>query len=132
VLHPYLRRGIAGSGFTLIELLVCLAVIALLLTVVSPRYFGSVSQAEETVLRSNLTLLRDALDKYNADIGKYPATLEELAEKRYIRSVPVDPVTKSDKTWQVVAPEDKKNGGVIDVRSGAPGAARDGSKYSEW
>lgn len=130
--HPSESLPRARAGFTLIELLVCLAIIALLMSIVSPRYFSGVTRAEETVLRNNLVLLRDALDKYNADVGKYPATLDELAEKRYIRSVPLDPITKSDKTWQTVAPKDAKAGGVIDVHSGAGGTARDGTKFAEW
>ena len=127
-----IRDRARAPGFTLVELLVCLAIIALLLTLVTPRYFSSVSRAEETVLKTNLTLLRDAVDKYYADVGRYPASLDELVQKRYIRSVPQDPVTKSDKTWQVVAPDDSAKGGVADVRSGAAGTARDGTRYAEW
>lgn len=129
-------RGVDASryapAFTLIELLVCLSVIALLLTLVAPRYFPSVSRAEETVLKSNLALLRDALDKYHADSGHYPNSLEELVRKRYIRNIPLDPVTRSEKTWQLVPAETPAADGVFDVRSGAVGTARDGTKYSDW
>jgi general secretion pathway protein G len=129
---PRAIRGLDPAGFTLIELLVCLSVIALLLTLVAPRYFPSVSRAEETVLKSNLALLRDALDKYHADSGQYPDSLEALVHKRYIRSIPLDPVTKSETTWQIVPPQEPAVGGVFDVRSGAAGTARDGSKFSDW
>jgi general secretion pathway protein G len=122
----------APAGFTLIELMVTLAIIALLVAIVTPRYFPSVKRAEETVLRQNLALLRDAIDKHHADTGKYPASLDELVQKRYIRTMPLDPVTQSTQTWTVVAPQDPKLGAVYDVHSGAKGAARDGSEYERW
>ncbi len=119
-------------GFTLIELMVVMTIIAILLTIVAPRYFNSVSKAEEAVLRENLTLIRDAIDKYHADSGRYPDSLDELAQKKYLRKLPMDPVLKSDSGWIVVPPEDVKLGVVYDVKSGAPGKSRDGSLYSEW
>jgi type II secretion system protein G len=122
----------APAGFTLIELMVTLAIIALLVAIVTPRYFPSVKRAEETVLRQNLALLRDAIDKHHADTGKYPASLDELVQKRYIRTMPLDPVTQSTATWTVVAPQDPKLGAVSDVHSGAKGPARDGSDYEQW
>jgi len=123
-------RGL--PGFTLIELLVALAIIALLLSIVAPRYFGSVSRTEETVLKENLHLMRDALDKYYADAGRYPDALGDLVAKRYLRSIPDDPITQSSATWVVLPPEDPKKGAVYDVRSGAKGAGRDGKAYGEW
>lgn len=118
-------------GFTLIELLVALAIIALLLSLVVPRYFGSLTRADEAVLKENLYLLRDAIDKHFADTGRYPATLEDLAAKKYIRAVPSDPFTQSQTTWIVVPPSDTRQGGVYDVRSGAKGTARDGRPYEQ-
>jgi general secretion pathway protein G len=122
----------AHAGFTLIELMVTLAIIALLVAIVTPRYFPSIKRAEETVLRQNLALLRDAIDKHHADTGKYPASLDDLVQKRYIRTMPLDPVTQSTTTWTVVAPKDPKLGAVSDVHSGAKGPARDGSEYEQW
>lgn len=120
------------DGFTLIELLVALAIIATLLTLVTPRYFGSIDKAEEATLRQNLVGLRDALDKHYADTGKYPSSLDELVTKHYLRQVPQDPITKSAQTWVLVPPEDKALGGVFNVRSGASGVSRDGTAYREW
>jgi len=119
-------------GFTLIELLVVMTIIALLLTIAVPRYFGSVDRAKESVLRENLATLRESLDKYYGDTGKYPATLEALVEQRYLRSIPVDPITDSAKTWVAIPPADPQKGGVFDVKSGARDQARDGTSYSDW
>lgn len=119
-------------GFTLIELLVALAIIALLLSLVVPRYFGGLTRAEEAVLKENLTVMRDAVDKHYADTGRYPATLDELVAKKYLRKVPEDPITQSNATWIVVAPSDPQLGAVYDVKSGAKGAGRDGKPYGEW
>lgn len=119
-------------GFTLIELLVVMAIVATLLTLAVPRYFGSIDQSKEVALRHDLATLREALDRHFADRGRYPDTLEELANRKYLRSVVADPITESSKTWIVVPPENRELGGVADVRSGAPGKARDGSSYKDW
>ncbi|HZM33821.1 MAG TPA: prepilin-type N-terminal cleavage/methylation domain-containing protein [Burkholderiales bacterium] len=112
------------AGFTLVELMVVLAVIALLLSLVAPSYTGRVQRAEEAVLKENLFLMRDALDKHYADAGRYPATLEELVAKRYLRAIPPDPITGSNLTWVAVPPADAKRGGVWDVKSAAKGYER--------
>jgi len=121
-----------SPGFTLIELLVVMAIIATLLTLAVPRYFGSIEKSKEAVLRENLNQMRDALQKYYGDKGKYPDALEALAAEKYLRKVPVDPITESSTTWMVVAPDDPKKGAVFDVRSGAQGQASDGTPYSDW
>jgi general secretion pathway protein G len=126
------RMSRLRSGFTLIELLVVMSIIALLLAVAVPRYFHSVTRAKEAVLKENLTLIRDALDKHYADTGTYPASMEELVAKKYLRKVPEDPVTESASTWVLVPPEKKDKGGVFDVKSGAPGNSRTGDAYSTW
>lgn len=120
------------SGFTLIELLVVMAVIGLLLSLAAPRYFGSVDLAREAALRQDLAVMRDAIDKHFADTGRYPATLEELATRRYLRRVPVDPITERADSWVIVPPADSALGAVYDVASGAGGTARDGSAYASW
>jgi general secretion pathway protein G len=119
-------------GFTLIELLVVMTIISLLLTMAVPRYFGNVDKTKEAVLRENLATLRDSIDKYYADTGKYPGALEDLVTRRYLRKVPVDPVTDSSSTWTIIPPDDLRLGSVYDVKSGAPGKARDGTQYRDW
>jgi len=118
-------------GFTLIELMVVMAIIGGLLALAAPRYFKHVDRAKETVLKSDLASMRDALDKFFADTGRYPANLEELVARRYLRKVPPDPITESTSSWRVVAPADPTLGGVYDVKSGADGVTRDGRPYGE-
>ncbi len=120
------------KGFTLIELLVAMTIIGLLLSIVGPRYFHSVTKAEESVLKEDLALMREALDKFHADRGSYPAAMDELVAKKYLRKIPVDPVTRSDATWIIIPPAPTEKGAVFDVKSGAPGNSIDGSSYADW
>lgn len=103
-------------GFTLIELTIVLGLVALLLTIAVPRYFHSIENGKLSVQRQNLAAIRDALDKFYGDQGKYPEDLDELVKKKYLRAVPVDPVTQLP-NWTVIAPEDTQLGRVYDVRS---------------
>lgn len=121
-----------NPGFTLVELLVVMAIIALLLSLAVPRYYSSVEKSREAVLRENLSLTRQALDKYFGDNGKYPDTLEQLVSGKYLRSLPLDPITDSSLTWVIVPPEIPEKGGIFDLKSGATGKARDGTEYREW
>jgi prepilin-type N-terminal cleavage/methylation domain-containing protein len=125
-------KSVATSGFTLIELLVVMAIVAMLVTIALPRYFGSVERSREAALRTTLANTRDALDKHYADNGKYPESLEMLVSRKYLRQLPFDPVTDRSSTWLIVAPGDSSKGGVADIHSGAEGAARDGTPFREW
>ncbi len=119
------------KGFTFVELMVVLAIIAVLLTVALPRYFSGLERAQEAVLREDLFVMREAIDDYYLDKGRYPDSLHSLVEERYIREIPVDPLTDSRETWLLLGlPQDPAV--VYDVRSGADGEASDGSRYSEW
>jgi general secretion pathway protein G len=119
-------------GFTLIELLVVLAIVALLLTLAVPRYFPTIDRTKETILAENLRNTRDVIDQFYADRGRYPESLEQLVEKKYLRNLPVDPITESSETWIVVPPEDASKGNVYSIRSGAPGNDRHGKPYADW
>ncbi len=131
-----MRRALLSSvrraGFTLIELLVVLAIVSTLMLLVAPRYFQKVDASREVVLRDNLRTVRDVIDKFYGDTGRYPESLEELVEKKYLRALPVDPITESATTWQIVPVPDGGEGAVYDIRSGAEGTAGDGKKYAEW
>ena len=119
-------------GFTLIELLVVMAIIATLLTIALPRYFKSVDYSKEQVLRTNLNTMRDAIDKYYADQGHYPADLAALANGEYIKAIPVDPMTESSESWLVILPKDPKESGVGDIHSGASGVGSNHIPLNEW
>jgi general secretion pathway protein G len=128
-----IARGTAGSGFTLIELLVVMAIIGTLLAIVAPQYFRSVDRSKESLLKTNLRATREAIDRYYGDLGRYPDTLEDLVTRRYLRGMPVDPITESTATWIAVAPPDAgAPGKVYDLKSGAAGKAQDGSSYADW
>lgn len=119
------------AGFTLIELLVVMTVIALLLSIALPRYFNHLEASRVTILQQDLAVMRDALDKFHGDNGRYPDSLKELVDARYIRSVPVDPLTESADTWVEQPPPDGESSGVYDVKSGAPGTTPDGRAYGD-
>jgi general secretion pathway protein G len=131
------RQSRGESGFTLIELLIVLALITILATMGVVQYRNGVRHTQESVLRTDLFRMRDAIDQYYADKNKYPASLETLVSDGYMRRVPEDPFTKSTESWQTVPAEpDPSNPtaepGVYDVKSGAQGTALDGSNYSDW
>jgi prepilin-type N-terminal cleavage/methylation domain-containing protein len=122
------------SGFTLIELIVVMAIVALLVSIAAPRYLQSVDRAKEASLRSSLQVMRHAIDQFAADRGRYPESLQELVERRYLRQLPEDPITGAHETWVLLAPapDSMVPGNVWDVRSGAAGRARDGGLYADW
>jgi general secretion pathway protein G len=123
-----------GRGFTLIELIVVMAIVALLASIAAPRYFNSLQKSKETALLLSLTTMRDAIDQYAADKGRYPESLQELAAARYIRGIPEDPISGSRETWvEVPPPSDMQaTGRVWDVHSGAVGRSSDGRMYADW
>jgi general secretion pathway protein G len=118
--RPLARR--ITAGFTLIEMVVVMSLIALLLTLAVPRYFHALDNGRVAVQRQNLATMRDAIDKFYGDQGRYPDALDELVSKRYLREVPVDPMTdKPD--WTVLPPTDASAGAVFDIRSSLEPAA---------
>lgn len=121
-------------GFTLIELIVVMAIVALLASIAAPRYFNSLQKSKETALLQSLTVMRDAVDQFAADKGRYPESLQELAEARYLREVPEDPLTGSRDSWVELPPpaDMQASGRVWDVRSGAAGRSADGRLYADW
>lgn len=115
------RRAIGGAdrkqdalGFTLVELLVVFALLALLLSIAVPRYLNSTEAAAHNVRQQNLATLRDAIDKFKADQGRYPNELTELVQRQYLRDLPLDPVSKSN-SWTVVKHPSNAESGIYDV-----------------
>jgi general secretion pathway protein G len=119
-------------GFTLIELLVVMAVIGLLLSIAAPRFAHQVDLSRDVVLRHNLDGLRQAIDQFYSDKGRYPKALQELVDARYLRAVPVDPITERNDTWIMVLPAGDPGPAWFDVHSGAHGLGSNGTSYASW
>jgi general secretion pathway protein G len=131
--HKLFGHSVLGrrSGFTLIELLVVLAIVALLASLALPRYFQSIDTAKETILIDNLRVTRETIDKFYGDTGRYPESLEDLVEKKYLRAPPVDPIMDSSTAWIIVPPDEDKKGNVFDIKSAAPGKNREGKAFAD-
>jgi general secretion pathway protein G len=131
------RRIRNGNGFTLIELMIAMAVVSILVSVAVPMFNKALIRGKETILRQNLFSMRTVIDEYTYDKGKAPQTLEDLVTAGYLRKVPIDPITNSDRTWKIIM-EDAGNAvnqsepGIFDVRSGADKVSLEGTPYSEW
>jgi general secretion pathway protein G len=123
-----IRRTLT-RGFTLIEMLIVMAIVALLLTIALPRYFGSLEKSKDVALQENLRVLRLSLDRFYSDKGRYPKTLEELVEYRYLKAVPIDPVTESSRSWIPIPARNADAAGISDIKSGAPGVNKEGRAY---
>ena len=121
-----------SAGFTLIEMLVVLAILALLLTIAGPRYLKGIDKAKESTLRSDLRVMREAIDHYYGDHERYPDNLEELVQRGYLRNIPADPITESVDTWQAIPPREATPGAIADIRSRAEGGGENGAPYAEW
>jgi len=124
-------------GWTLIELLIVISIIMILASFALVQYRNSVTSAKEAALKSDLFFMRDAIDQYYADKGKYPDSLQTLVTDNYIRAIPKDPFTLSTDSWQTVEAEPQAGSstaepGIYDVKSGSQDTAIDGTKYAEW
>lgn len=120
------------AGFTLIEILVVLTIIAILLSLVAPRYFDSIDRSKEKVLRHDLIVMRSAIDQYFGDTNTYPNSLQDLVDGKYLRHVPVDPITDQIDTWVFTPPKKEFDGKIADVNSGSPLMSSEGTPYAEW
>lgn len=128
-----MQKNRNNSGFTLIEILVVLAIIATLLSLVTPRYFDSMNRSKEKILKNDLIVIREAIDKYYSDKNAYPDSLEDLVQYKYLREMPVDPITDSSVTWLFSPPLDiEAKGAIYDIHSGSQDLASDGSHYADW
>jgi general secretion pathway protein G len=130
------KRLRGSRGFTLIELLIVITLIMILAGIAMVQYRNSVQAAEETVLRTNLLRMRDAIDQYYADKGKYPSSLDTLVSERYMREVPIDPMTRERNWITEQADPDPSNPaggpGIYNVKSASDKSGLNGQRYSSW
>ncbi len=138
-------RRSRGGGFTLLELIIVVAIVGILATMAMPALKNVPRRAAESVLKSDLRTFRDVIDQFHADKGHYPPTLESLVDEGYLRSIPMDPITKRTDTWVEIyeefdpelipaetdLPEDGQPG-IVDVRSGSTILSVAGTPYYEW
>ncbi len=135
-------------GFTLLELIVVTAMIGILATIAIPALINMPTRAKEAVLHTNLRAIREALEQYLGDKGRYPSALSQL-EPKYLRHIPPDPFTKNNTTWVLVYEDEDQEGntepgpppdsgeedqgpGIMDIHSSSTRLALDGTKYSDW
>ena len=118
------------QGFTIVELMIVVTIAGILIMLAEPSFTGATTKAREAALKQNLFTMRDVIDQFKADRGKYPAALLELKEVGYLKRIPMDPFTRSDATWQEIL--DEKDGGVFDIHSGSDLVALDGTPYNLW
>jgi len=117
-------------GFTLLELSIAMSIAMILVTLAYPSFTQSVVKAREAALKQNLFVIRDVIDQFRADKGNYPESLADLVTEGYLKQMPMDPITKSNETWQEIPEEEE--GGIFDVRSGSELASREGTPYNQW
>ena len=127
---------IGKKGYTLLELMIVVAIVGILVTLAIPSFQQSAMKAKEAALKQNLFTMRGVLDQYYADRGDYPESLETLVEEKYLRAIPVDPLTRSSTTWNEIYEEqeegDDSPAGVYDVKSGSDGLGLNGTPYKDW
>jgi len=129
-------RGLSNVGFTLIELMIVMSIILILIGIAAIRYDRVVRGSQEAVLKTDLRTIRDAIDNYTLDKQAAPQSVDDLQQAGYLRSVPIDPMTKA-KDWvpqfdSVVLSPDQTTTGMTDVHSNSGKTALDGTPYSEW
>lgn len=119
-------------GFTLIELLVVLAILAVMMTLAVPRYYSQLDASKEVVLRENLRAVRETIDRFYGDRGRYPENLEELVELKYLAAKPFDPITESSSSWVTEAVPAGYKGSLYNIRSGSSALDKQGRPYASW
>jgi general secretion pathway protein G len=132
-----LKPAFRAAGYTLIELIIVMAIISVLVSIAVPIYQKSIQRTKETLLKNNISTLRQVIDEYTIDKQKAPQSLQDLVYEGYLRAVPVDPMTGSDATWRIIMEDavsvvNQTQPGIFDIRSGSDQKSLEGTPYSEW
>jgi general secretion pathway protein G len=135
--HRVVGRLKTSRGFTIIELMVVMTIIVVLASMGLVQYRRSIIFAREAVLKEDLFRMNDAIDQYYADKNEYPPAIDSLVSEGYLRSIPKDPFTGSETTWQTSPAEpDARNPtalpGIYKISSGSDQTAMDGTRYADW
>jgi len=130
------KQAVRANGFTLIEMMIVMAIIVILIAVAVPFYQKAIMRAKETVLHSNLSALRSAIDEYGFDKQKAPQALDDLVKEGYLHDVPRDPIAQTN-DWKIIQEDagqavDPSQPGIFDVRSTSSKIGLDGTHYSDW
>ena len=131
------RSGKKSRGYTLIELIIVMAIISVLVAIAVPLYQKSLLRTKESLLKNNLFTLRTVIDEYTFDKKAAPQQLQDLVREGYLRAIPVDPITGSDRTWKIdtedtLSAVDQTQPGISNVHSGSSLRSLEGNAYSEW
>jgi general secretion pathway protein G len=128
------RHGSSLRGFTLIEILVALSIIMMLVGLAAPAHFNRIQLAKETVLQQNLLTMRSSIDRFYTDTGRYPKSIQELVELRYLASLPIDPIVEAADQWVLIAATEEEpsnpTDGISNVKSSADGSTANGVPYA--
>lgn len=135
--HNYDLRCEGRRGYTLIELIIVMAIIGILIGIAIPMYTNAIRRSNETLLKNNLFVMRNAIDEYTFDRKMAPQNLSDLVDEGYLREIPQDPITKSNETWTEIIEDsltavDQTQPGIFDIRSGSDTTSLEGTPYSEW
>jgi len=136
------RKKTCGSrllskGFTLLELMIVITIILILAGIVTGRYEKSVVRAREATLKTDLFVMRQAIQQYTYDKQAAPASLDDLVQAQYLSAVPTDPITRT-KDWHmdfenVLLDPQQTTTGITDVHSGSDAVSPwEGTAYSTW
>ena len=125
-----------ARGFTLVEMLIVVAIVGILAAMAVPSYRHAVTKAREAVLAEDLWTMRDLIDQFYVDKGRYPSSLEEMVTEKYMKAIPADPFAEVAE-WEEI-PEEAGEGevleqpGISDVKSKSPKVGTNGVPYAEW
>ncbi|MGH9733870.1 MAG: type II secretion system protein [Candidatus Acidiferrales bacterium] len=127
----------SAGGFTLIELMIVMAIIVVLATIAVGRYEKSLQRGKEAVLKTDLRVMREAIQNYTRDKEAAPNSLDDLVSGQYIGQIPDDPMTRkpdwNPQDCDTVLTPDQTSTGICDVHSSSDAVSPfENTPYSSW